>query len=64
MVKQFNQVLEQRVRESKKFLWLDFFSSLLVDDGSKLNPDYALDGTHMNPNYLKLVESSMDRLAQ
>lgn len=64
MVKAFNKILERRVKESKSLLWLDFFSSLLTEDGSQLISDYALDGTHMNPSYLKLLEKSINDLPQ
>mmetsp|Transcript_86982 Transcript_86982/g.130416 ORF Transcript_86982/g.130416 Transcript_86982/m.130416 type:complete len:837 (-) Transcript_86982:22-2532(-) len=60
MVKQFNEVLERRVNQTNDFHWLDFFNSLLTEDGANLCPDFALDGTHMNPSYLKLLEASIN----
>jgi hypothetical protein len=59
--------------------WLDFFDELLapvmpahvsvqVRGGGdalavKLDPAFGLDGTHMNPSYLRLVEDRLSSLA-
>ena len=37
-------------------IWLDFFNKFLTEDKSSLRPEYALDGTHLNPAYLPLVQ--------
>lgn len=29
----------------------------------RLKPEFALDGTHMNPSYLHLVEAALNKLA-
>jgi hypothetical protein len=59
IVKSFNGVLKQRVLETPGLHYLDFFEGLLSEDKTKLNPKFELDGTHMNPTYLPLVESSL-----
>jgi hypothetical protein len=53
--------------------WLDYFDELLVPAASApltpdvshlaLNPAFELDGTHMNPSYLRLLEAAMDKAA-
>lgn len=60
MVKQFNVTLEEKVKQMEGIVWLDFFSSLLTEDGNSLVSDYTLDGTHMNPTYISLLESSIN----
>ena len=30
----------------------------------RLKPEFSLDGTHMNPSYLHLVEAALNRLPQ
>lgn len=53
-------------------IWLDYFDDLLVPASSSapatpdvshlaLNPAFELDGTHMNPSYLRLLEVAMDK---
>jgi hypothetical protein len=53
--------------------WLDYFDDLMVPAASSpalntpdashlaLNPALELDGTHMNPTYLRLLEAAMDK---
>ena len=48
-------------------VWLDFFEQLLIapsadtDAAWKLNPAYRLDGTHLNPSYLHLLEAALSK---
>lgn len=60
MVKQFNIALEKRCNSSDDVTWLNFFDSLLTDDGNGLRKEYELDGTHMNPSYLTLLEKAIN----
>ena len=45
-----------------KLHWLGFFEDLLVRDGDALNPAYALDGTHLSPAYLELLQETLSRV--
>ena len=60
MVKKFNRIFEEKVKKESKLQWLDIFPQLLTDDGEKLRPEFELDGTHMNPCYLSLVENAIN----
>eukprot|EP01126_Amoeba_proteus_P064126 TRINITY_DN8933_c1_g1_i3.p1 TRINITY_DN8933_c1_g1~~TRINITY_DN8933_c1_g1_i3.p1 ORF type:complete len:511 (-),score=85.71 TRINITY_DN8933_c1_g1_i3:59-1591(-) len=60
IVKTFNKVLQRRVLEEPQLRWLAMFEGLLTEDGKKLNKMYELDGTHMNPLYLPLLESAIE----
>ena len=42
-------------------LWLDFYEKLLTDDRKSLNPDYVMDGTHLNPCYVDLLETALQK---
>jgi hypothetical protein len=39
--------------------FLDFFSSLLTPDGSKLDPALEFDGTHMAPAYVRHMAAAL-----
>jgi hypothetical protein len=41
-------------------VWLSFEDELLVPDQSGLRPGYALDGTHLHPSYIRLVERCLN----
>eukprot|EP01062_Namystynia_karyoxenos_P023362 TRINITY_DN1901_c1_g1_i1.p1 TRINITY_DN1901_c1_g1~~TRINITY_DN1901_c1_g1_i1.p1 ORF type:complete len:893 (+),score=272.65 TRINITY_DN1901_c1_g1_i1:75-2681(+) len=66
LVVRFNTLLgealaeDPRVRENGSIRWLDFFRKLLTPDGTKLLPQYQLDGTHICPSYLTLVQEALD----
>jgi hypothetical protein len=55
----FNRLLRKRVLETPSLVWLDFFEGLLTPAGN-LVPEFELDGTHMSPKYLKLLEKSLE----
>ncbi|EGC37627.1 hypothetical protein DICPUDRAFT_76739 [Dictyostelium purpureum] len=62
IVKVFNKIFEKRIRACKEFVWLDFFPTLLKPQNENaFNPIYALDGTHMNPTYVSLIEASINK---
>ncbi|EGG22225.1 hypothetical protein DFA_04343 [Cavenderia fasciculata] len=63
LVKTFNRILKEKIEQSKELHWLDFFDSLLDVDGG-FNTKYALDGTHMNPSYIPLIENSINKYYQ
>jgi hypothetical protein len=60
IVKQFNEVYKEHVMRTPGLHWLDFFGDLLTPDGTGFNTAYELDGTHMNPTYLPLLEKAMN----
>jgi len=64
IVKIYNKILKERVMNTEGFLWLDFFDHLLTPDGEKLNSDFELDGTHMNPRYIKMLEEALNKVAK
>ena len=47
------------VGKSKHLHWLDFFDQLLDDTGNSLRPDFRLDGTHLAPGYVGLLEKAL-----
>ncbi|EOD38565.1 hypothetical protein EMIHUDRAFT_224320 [Emiliania huxleyi CCMP1516] len=56
VVKQFNAALRRAVeRASPVLAWLDFFEQLLTPAGDALADGLALDGTHLNPQYVRLT---------
>jgi len=66
IVKIFNRVLKKQVQKyaknlQGKLVWLDFFSELLTSDGSTLKEEYNLDGTHIHPCYLGVVQEALNR---
>ncbi|KAM9961394.1 hypothetical protein ACTFIR_004239 [Dictyostelium discoideum] len=61
IVKEFNKIFEKKIKACKEFVWLDFFPTLLnPQDENSFNTQYALDGTHMNPSYVPLIESCIN----
>ncbi|EOD30456.1 hypothetical protein EMIHUDRAFT_232788 [Emiliania huxleyi CCMP1516] len=60
VVKQFNAALRRAVeRASPVLAWLDFFEQLLTPAGDALADGLALDGTHLNPQYVRLLEAAL-----
>lgn len=49
------------VDKSKHLHWLDFFDQLLDGGaaGDNLHPDFRLDGTHLGPAYVSLLEQAL-----
>lgn len=49
------------VDKSKHLHWLDFFDQLLDDNdgGGSLRPEFRLDGTHLGPSYVRLLEKAL-----
>jgi hypothetical protein len=62
IVKAYNAIFQRRVLETKGALkWLDFFDGLLSEDRDKLRPGLELDGTHLHPDYLKLLPTAWEK---
>jgi len=60
VVVQFNAALRRAVEAAAPTLtWLDFFGALLAPSGDALAEGMALDGTHMNPVYLRHLETAL-----
>ncbi len=57
----FNKVFKETVQRTEGLHWLDFFESLLSAEGG-FNQSYELDGTHMNPSYICLIEQALNAL--
>eukprot|EP01114_Cavostelium_apophysatum_P020245 TRINITY_DN673_c0_g1_i1.p1 TRINITY_DN673_c0_g1~~TRINITY_DN673_c0_g1_i1.p1 ORF type:complete len:210 (+),score=50.56 TRINITY_DN673_c0_g1_i1:48-677(+) len=61
VVKIFNAILMQHViKTGGKLRWLDFFDQLLDANGS-FNLEYELDGTHLHPKYVPLIEEALKK---
>lgn len=67
-VKRWNQLLEielekrnvvRRQKQQKQFKWLRFFENLLTSNGLFLKEEYKLDGTHIHPRYVTLLERAL-----
>ena len=41
---------------------LDFFEQLLTPDGAALKEELKLDGTHMHPDYTKIMEAELAKV--
>lgn len=52
-------VFRRLVDKSKYLHWLDFFDQLLDDTGASLREDFRLDGTHLAPGYVSLLEKAL-----
>eukprot|EP00667_Euglena_gracilis_P002733 EG_transcript_2737 len=63
-VKLFNAMLEAALGrlQHPRIHWLDFYTQVLTPDGQHLRPEYELDGTHIHPRYLPLVEAALNAL--
>ena len=59
VVKIFNASLQPALARSKVLQWMDFFPQLLSEDQHGFNTKYSLDGTHMSPAYVPLVEQAL-----
>ncbi|XP_062521933.1 uncharacterized protein LOC134196728 isoform X2 [Corticium candelabrum] len=55
----FNKMLKERLAKTKHLRYMDFEDALLTGKDLKLKQEYKLDGTHLHPNYLNLIEDTM-----
>ena len=58
----FNRILKDKVLATPQLNYLDLFPKLLSPDGNSLHADFALDGTHLSPKYVPLIEEAMNKL--
>lgn len=54
-----NSALRRMVDKSKHLLWLDLFDGLLDNAGENLRAEFRLDGTHLGPSYVRLLEKAL-----
>ena len=59
MVIHFNEKLRAGVEKCSNLRWLKLLDVLLVNEGSEFNNDYELDGTHVHPKYVSLLEKAL-----
>ena len=62
IVKQFNAALQAALAKlaHARIRYLDFFEQMLSADGEKLADGLALDGTHLHPDYVRLVAKAVE----
>jgi hypothetical protein len=60
-VKLYNRFLKLAVDTEPLLTWLDFFAGFLTADGLALKPEYELDGTHLAPAYLPLMQQALQQ---
>jgi hypothetical protein len=61
----FNTILQERIQKHKSFSLLSvdtLIYSIISSDKSKLKPEYELDGTHIHPHYVPLLEKALNDL--
>ena len=51
--------MQKKLEGCPSVAWLGFEHELLTEDGTQLKPQYALDGIHMHPDYLTLLEAAL-----
>ena len=59
VVLQFNEKLKEHVKNCGGLCWLDIMDELLVKGSSEFNSEYKLDGTHVHPKYVSLLEKAL-----
>ena len=59
VVLKFNQKLEEHVKKCSGLHWLNLLNELLVKEHSEFNSEYKLDGTHVHPKYVSLLERAL-----
>jgi len=73
IVYQFNTLYEAAIEKQDNMHWIDIFKHLIVEKPKKqtsedspslwnFNAKYALDGTHMNPEYIPLLEKAINTI--
>ena len=54
-----NATLRRAEQAAPSLHWLDFSDQLLSPDGEALADGLALDGTHLHPSYVSLLEAAL-----
>ena len=61
LVLKFNNILKAKIiNKNERMIWLDIDKELLTEDETKLKSIYEMDGTHLNPTYISLIEKKMN----
>ena len=61
-MKAFNATLKESVARVPGLTFLDIMDQLLTPDGDALHPDFEMDGTHMGPKYVRVLEGAFNKL--
>ncbi len=67
IVFRFNQLYRQTVSSIAGCYWLDFFDQLLslsADGTPQLSEPWRLDGTHLHPKYVTLIEDALRNIGR
>ena len=56
---QFNRMLQKRVLRSPNLKWLDLASQLLDEKTGFVKEDFHLDGVHIHPKYLSIIQDCL-----
>ena len=59
MVLQFNEKLKEAVESCSGLQWLELLDVLLAKQTCAFNCEYHLDGTHVHPKYVSLLEKAL-----
>jgi hypothetical protein len=63
LVKAYNAIFQRACAHIPGVQWLDFFDDMLTDSIPPMLKDrYKMDGTHLNPTYVELIERSLNQL--
>ena len=62
IVSLFNRHLREAVRKEKSLVMLDFFDKLMTPNGDGLAQGLKLDGTHMHPDYVRIMEGELAKV--
>ena len=60
IVTKFNRILKQKCLSNSRFIWMEFFEKLLDETQTQLKPKYELDGTHLHPSYVGLIQECLN----
>eukprot|EP00026_Physarum_polycephalum_P002628 Phypoly_transcript_02636.p1 GENE.Phypoly_transcript_02636~~Phypoly_transcript_02636.p1 ORF type:complete len:874 (+),score=132.36 Phypoly_transcript_02636:48-2624(+) len=61
-VKKYAQALKERLKTEQGIYYLDIFDAMLAPDKDDLYAPYKFDGTHLDPCYITLIESALNKL--
>lgn len=59
VVLQFNEKLKEAVESCSGLQWLELLDVLLAKQTCEFNSEYHLDGTHVHPKYVSLLEKAL-----